>query len=68
VIGDNDEMIVVFRDAERERPGVLTVLIHFCVVVYCVVEGKILWRDYRKRSRLIECAKEKRSVECADRE
>jgi hypothetical protein len=24
-----------------------------------VVEGKSVWRDYRKRSRLIECAKEK---------
>jgi hypothetical protein len=32
-----------------------------------VVEGKIRGEDYRKRSRLMECAKEKRSVEGAGR-
>ena len=29
-----------------------------CVVVWCVVEGKVMWRDYRKRSKPVEGAEE----------
>jgi hypothetical protein len=40
----------------------------FLVFGLGVVEGKSVWRDYRKRSRLIECAKVERKVESAERE
>jgi hypothetical protein len=44
-------------------------IIHFCVVLwFVVVEGKSGGEDYRKRSRPVECAKEKRKGIIAERQ
>jgi hypothetical protein len=67
LICNDDKLIVVFRDAERERPGVWSVVIHFCVVLWFVVEGKISVEGLSetiKAARMRESGKEGR--ECGE--
>ena len=67
MISDNDEMIVVLRNAERERSGVWSVVIHFWFVLLCC-GGKILWRELSETIKAARMRERKGSVESAERE